>query len=177
MRFRDLLPSDLAAVARVNVDTFRATQGDIVPDALLDTLSYSAAEQYFVRLLAKVERQSFIVVAKTGNDVIGYAMAGKARDAELGDAGTRYAGELYGLYVLPRFHRAGVGRRLVTEAAQRLQAVGITSMYVVVFAANDRARQFYEAMGGQWAGERSAQLAGEEVTEVMYGWLDLRTLH
>lgn len=39
MLIRKMMPKDLSAIARVNVDTFRATQQGIVPHPLMDSFS------------------------------------------------------------------------------------------------------------------------------------------
>jgi ribosomal protein S18 acetylase RimI-like enzyme len=69
---------------------------------------------------------------------------GGARDAEV-DA--RRTGEIWGLYISPDRWRKGIGRQVVAEAERMLKAGGYESVVLWVVEANERARQFYEAMG------------------------------
>lgn len=171
VRVREMMTKDLSAIARVNVDTFRTTQQGIVPLPLMDSLSYEGAEQRFQRMLNKTERLSHIFVAEDRDSLVGYAMGGLARESI-----PKYSGELYGIYLLPSYHGQGIGRHLAKAVATHLKAHEIHSMFAVVFSANRPAIKFYEALGGQKLFERTAVLAGSEVSETIYGWLSLAAL-
>ncbi len=80
MQIREMISHDLIAIARVNVDTFRETQRGIVPNQLINSLSYERAVQRFQRLLDKKEQLSTIFVAEDRGSILGYAMAGLARE-------------------------------------------------------------------------------------------------
>ena len=61
-------------------------------------------------------------------------------------------------------------------AAGRLAAAGTRSMLLWVFDANAPARTFYEALGGVVVRTQPMDIAGQTLTEVAYGWLNLRAL-
>lgn len=168
MKIRAMKPSDLGAIARVNVDTFTRTQRGIVPDSIIDGLTYAGAEERFRRMLSSTRTSTEVFVAEADGHVIGYAMTGLARERV-----RQYEGELYGIYILPEYHGRGIGRRLMTEAASHLRQQGLTSLFVVVFGQNTAARRFYETLGGQWIHNRTIEIKGEQVTETIYGWDNL----
>ncbi len=56
-------------------------------------------------------------------------------------------GSLYHVAVDPGFRRAGLGRRIVTLALERLRAAGIEKVHCDVFRANRAALRFWRAVG------------------------------
>jgi len=171
VQIREMLPNDLSAIARVNVDSFRGTQQGIVPDTLINELSYEKAEQRFQRMLKNTERLSVIFVAEHDGSVVGYAMAGLAREEV-----NNYQGELYGIYILPKHHGKGIGRHLMNAVAMCLRKQRVDSMFVWVFSENLSARRFYEALGGQRVHERTIAIDGKDVRETAYGWVSVGDL-
>jgi len=49
-------------------------------------------------------------------------------------------------------------------------------MLLWVFDANAQARTFYEGLGGVVVREQPIDITGQTLTEVAYGWPDLRAL-
>jgi UDP-N-acetylmuramate dehydrogenase len=68
-----------------------------------------------------------------------------------------------------------VGRRLVGAVAHALAEAGMPSMLLWVFADNP-ARRFYEALGGQLVARQTFELGGTTLAEVAYGWPDVSPL-
>ena len=60
-----------------------------------------------------------------------------------------YTGAIYFLYLLPSYHRRGIGRQLTISVVERLVEQGLDSLLIRVLKANAPARRFYEALGGQ----------------------------
>jgi GNAT superfamily N-acetyltransferase len=80
-----------------------------------------------------------------------------------------YQGELNKIYILRRYHRLGLGRRLLADVARRFLEREISSMLLFGDAKNP-SNGFYEAMGG----ERLISSGGE--FHGGYGWHDLNDL-
>jgi ribosomal protein S18 acetylase RimI-like enzyme len=74
------------------------------------------------------------------------------------------------MHILPEHKRQGIGQKLFSAAAKRLKEQGCKSVYLWVLEDNHPARKFYEAHGGQPAGEHQIELGDRELTEVAYGW-------
>lgn len=161
---------DLSDIARVNVDVWQSTYRGLMSDDFLDSLSYDASRERFARMLSRTDTPSFVVAADTGDGIVGYAHAGASRERSLAPD---IDGELYGLYLLPSYHRQGVGRKLVKAAATELAERGYRSMVVVVFTDNQNGRQFYQAMGAKPLIERIAGIRGEFVKELLYVFEDV----
>lgn len=160
--------ADARGIARVHVDSWRATYRHIVADSYLDGLTYEAREQLWNENL-KAEN-TFVAEGENGV-IVGFATGGKEGTGEYAD----FEGELYAIYILPEFLGRGIGRRLVERVAEDLMEKGMTSMLVWVLRDNG-SRRFYEKMGGQEVDSKTIRIAGEDLMEVAYGWEDIGRL-
>ena len=170
---REAAIGDVAAMARVQVDTKKAMYRSFYPAELLEALAYEKTAAAWRHNLWEQPMHpgafSLLAESKTG-EVLGVLIAGP----EAGED-SQYQGEIYVLYVLPQWHGHGVGRALVAAAARRLLDAGITTLLIWVLAANP-ARGFYEALGGRLVRSRNLELHGHTLPEVAYGWEDLHEL-
>jgi L-amino acid N-acyltransferase YncA len=162
---------DARAIAEVHIASWRTTYRGIVPDAVLDVLSVEERERRWASSLTTRDSPSFAYVAEDeAGRVVGFASGGPRRDGD-----PAYAGELYAIYLLPGAQGQGVGRRLTEAVARHLDKRGMRSMLVWVLSTNP-ARSFYEALGGRYLGEQQFEMGGATMTEVAYGWPDIRVL-
>lgn len=83
---------------------------------------------------------------------------------------------MYGLYVLARAQRQGIGRTLMRLAAERLAEQGFASAGLWVLEGNRPARAFYDALGGSVLARRVDSRDGWTLPEVAYGWDGLAQL-
>ena len=171
MQVREALLKDAAAISRVHVNAWRTTYPGIVSDKVLDNISYDRRMQFWQETLSEPDKQSIILVADhPSKGVVGFASAGPERTGNL-----PYQAELYAIYMLKPYQGMGIGRQLVAGIAQRLVERGMTSMLVWVLRDN-LFRAFYEALGGQEAGEQEITIGQANLVEVAYGWKDIRPL-
>ena len=164
---REAVPADARAIARVHVDSWRTTYRGIVPDSVLSQLSYEERERMWQGILDAAEGQAFVYVAvDESGQIVGFASGGPERSGD-----PDYKGELYAIYIADASHRKGVGRLLAQTVAERLARDGLHSMLVWVLADNP-ARHFYEALGGQQARRQQITMGGVTLDEIGYGWTD-----
>lgn len=165
---RPALPVDAAAIARVHVETWRATYPGILPDRYLVNLSPAAYARRWSLLLGQERRgrRTFVGVDGRG-DVVAFASCGPQRTALSG-----YGGEFYAIYVANEAQGQGWGRRLLGAMAQDLLDVGVPAAVVWVLRDNP-SRWFYERLGGQRLAEQPISFAGARLVETAYGWTDL----
>lgn len=165
---RRATPADAAAVARVQVDGWRAAYAGLMPDTLLARLSVADRTARWTRILTSPDsplHRTF--VAEAGEGILGFASIGTARDPDLDSAA---AAELYAIYVHPAAIRRGIGRALFERARGEIRDHGYRRMTLWVLAGNAPAIRFYEAMGLSADGAEKIEIEdGVELPHVRYG--------
>ena len=163
-------PADAEAISRVQRDSWRTTYAGILP---LDVIASHAGTSGAVSWRRRLENpgpDSATWIAERSGRIVGFASCGRARESVQGlDA------EVYALYVLQEHQRRGVGRELVRACARHFARRGLFGFHLWVLKAN-RARMFYEAIGGEEAGEKTERLGRHQFAEIAYGWHDLTGL-
>ena len=170
-RVRPAKPADAGPIAHVHRDSWRTTYAGILPLSVIAREAGRRSEAMWRRRLALQPPGGATYLAERGGEgVVGFVSCGDARAPIEGlDA------EIYALYVLQAHQQRGVGRELVRASAQHFVRQGLFGFYLWVLKAN-RARLFYEALGGEVIAERNETLGGQKFAEVAYGWHDLTTL-
>ena len=158
---------DARGIAEVHVASWRAAYPGLVPQEFLDGLDVERRAAFWTTLLED-EGESRTWVAFETARVVGFAGTHPADDD---DAPQVHAGshELATMYTLPETWGTGVGRALLERAVADLAADGIEHMHLWVFAANDRARAFYERAGWREDGAaRELEIGGASLPIVRY---------
>jgi ribosomal protein S18 acetylase RimI-like enzyme len=176
MQIRPARIDDAPALARVLVDTGRAAHLGQMPDELLMKQPLAEAyaesqrnwEQTLREIAEEADPQECIFVADQAGAVAGLAMGGPARHDP-----PEPAGEVYVLYVATAHQRRGLGRQLIAAVTAQLARHGMRALRIGCLAANEPARRFYEALGGQVIAERLFDQDGVMLPEVVYGWADM----
>jgi ribosomal protein S18 acetylase RimI-like enzyme len=161
--------SDARAIAQIQVETWRSAYAGILPDRVMVEMSVDSKASYWRRVIERQGEHELVLVAEVPlAGLVGFASCGRAR------AGSPVeGGEIQTLYVLPDWQEQGFGRRLLCNCLRIVRGATMQAAFAWVLAGNP-SRFFYEAMGARRMGERVEQLWGTEVTEVAYGWHDLR---
>jgi len=169
---REAIESDAPGITAVHIESWRKTYNGIIPKEILDNLSFEQREVKWRDRLSSPDRSRFFYVATNSeNEIIGFANGGFERDGD-----PVYKGELYGIYILDKYHRKNIGHQLTSRIAGRLNQAGIKSMLVWVLADNRIAMSFYEALGGNKINERYISFGDIQLLEYAYGWDDTRVL-
>jgi ribosomal protein S18 acetylase RimI-like enzyme len=167
---RQAAPDDVAAIARIEVETWRATYAGMLPDRVLVGMSERRQKGAWSGLVRY--RPGDVIVVEQGDagpnsGIVGFGNCGAQRDGTL-----PYAGEIFTLYVTPDAQNQGVGRQLIGALFERLRHNGKSSALIWVIRANP-ARFFYEHLGGKFVLTRRIRIGGELVDAIAYGWPDL----
>jgi ribosomal protein S18 acetylase RimI-like enzyme len=162
---RRAVASDAAAIAALQVRSWRAAYRGIVPDAFLEDLAEDAwLERWTERLAATAGDGIHRLVSTDGRDGPPRAVAA------CGPASASAAeptGQLYVLYADPPWWGRGHGSALLRRVHELLAADGHRAAVLWVAAANDRSIAFYERHG--WAKDGATQreeVAGATFDEV-----------
>lgn len=100
-----------------------------------------------------------LLVAKDGEQVVGFAGYGKYRDESKADCG-----EVFSIYVLAEYHGKGVGYALMNAAVARLSEYKEIAVWVL--KGNERAIRFYERYGFRFDGTEAEIMLGTPNTEL-----------
>lgn len=161
---------DARAIAHVHRESWRTTYTGILP---LDVIEGQAGRRSEAAWLARLDHRGPVEatwVAERGGNVVAFASCGPARHLLEG-----LEAEVYALYVLRDHQRQGVGRELLRACARQFVRNGLFGFYLWVLKAN-RARLFYETLGGEEIGQKSERLGVHSFSQVAYAWHDLTAL-
>jgi len=143
VRIRPAEPSDAREIAEVHVRGWQWGYRDLLPAAVLDSLSVERREQGWVEILNSLPSGATVFVALKGDRIVGFASVGPSKDDDA-PVGT---GELSSLYIEEDVAGTGIGRALMDAAMTFARKAGYRELTLWVLERNSRARRFYEAAG------------------------------
>jgi ribosomal protein S18 acetylase RimI-like enzyme len=152
---REARASDAAALAHIQVASWRVTLAGIVPDAVLGELTSPEAQQQWAgrwreAITKPPTSRHRVHVAYTPDSASGFVSAGPATDTDLWP---RTDGELYELHVLPELAGLGHGSRLLHAVADTMASDGFHMAYTWALSADKKRLEFLKAAG--WAPDGS----------------------
>lgn len=168
MLIRRAQVADVEGITNVHIDSWRTTYRGLVPDAMLDNLSFEGRRQQWHNALTEHADSNHLYVAVDDGQIIGFVCGGAERGIE-----GEYDSELSAIYLLQSHQGKGIGRQLTTQLVEKLISKDYASMLVWVLKENP-ARKFYEALGGQYVSEIKDVRGDVTLIEVSYGWHDLK---
>jgi GNAT superfamily N-acetyltransferase len=138
--------ADAAAVADVQLRTWQACYGHVLPAAFLQQLADADAEaeaRWRDAVAAPPSAEHAVWVAVARGRLVGFAAVVPASDEDLG----RGVREISELAVEPESQRQGHGSRLLAAIADDARQRGVAELVAWVFAADPTARRFLEGAG------------------------------
>jgi ribosomal protein S18 acetylase RimI-like enzyme len=163
IEIRPATPDDALPLAILHVDSWRSAYHGFVPTSFLDGLDYDRRAVRFRESLAAHTEETY--VAEAGGEILGFLTVGPCRDE---DVNGEVTGEIWGIYLAPQHWRKGIGTALCRYGEQLLRSWGYRQAVLWVFADNDQARRFYEAMGFTADGASKVLNPGAPLEAVRY---------
>ncbi len=165
IRIRNARPGDAKRIARLDVETWRATYAGMLTTPFLVGLSTQRREVGWATVIEREPRDVQVAVNSDG-DILAFGSCGRTRrDAE-------FAGEVFTLYVAPDWQNQGIGRLLLLALFERLVAQGCGSAIIWVLRDNP-GRFFYRRLGGHEVQHRNFVVGGKKIEAAGYAWRDL----
>lgn len=140
VQYRLACPADAEALSVVRQRSWTDAYRGIYPDAMIDQYDYESHARQFLRQMEQTDREIYVV--EDGARVIGYFSIGTAdwyRDIPVC---------LHSLYLLPEYHRRGIGTHIMKVAADWCRQRGYSTFFNSCNPHNRKAMAFYKAMGG-----------------------------
>src|SRR6266567_7000968 len=162
---RPARPADARGIARLDIETWRATYAGVLSAPYLVGLSEQRREAGWRSVLLR-EPRDVRVAADSIGAILGFGSCGPNRGDRF------FAGEVFTLYVAPDWQNQGIGRRLLIALFRRLVAAGRRSAIVWVLRDNP-SRFFYERLGARLVRHKTLAVGGAAVEATAYGWRHL----
>jgi ribosomal protein S18 acetylase RimI-like enzyme len=156
--------ADAPIVAEVHDEAWRAAYRGLIPGAELEKLISRRGPGWWESAIRKGNR---IALLGFGDEVAGYANYGRNRAKAL-----NYDGEIYELYLRPKFIGLGLGRKLFMAARKDLASHGLDSVVVWALSDNEVALDFYRALGGKPVARSSETFGSRSLDKTAFGWAD-----
>ncbi len=156
---------DAAAIAHVQVASWRSTYAGLVPELYLAAMNPEELARMWDLLIEA--GKDFFFVAENESGVFGFISGGPIREPV--DA---YDAEMHTIYLLRDRQGNGTGRLLVQALVRDLRTAGFRSMVVWVLAQNP-AVHFYKRLGAMEISARNVNIGGVLLDDLVLGWPDL----
>ena len=161
---REARAADALAVAQVQVASWRATYQNILPEAVLSSLSVETQTAAFRETLASPRAGNRLWVVEARGRIMGFSASGPCDGETVGGPC-----EVQALYLLREAWGQDLGLALMTRTLEALRQDGCSQTILWVLERNARARRFYEAGGWQLTGApRTIWQDGIALREVQY---------
>ena len=160
-KIRDALTEDITALATLHVKTWRETYRTALSPPTYEIRIRQWQQQFNV-----TDGSWFCLVVENKNGkLVGFAKGQTYEHTDL----PGFSGELNKIYLLRRYQRMGLGRRLIEQVARRFLLQGISNMVLFGTPGNPSGK-FHEATGGEKLFAKNGEFHGG------YCWRDLRIL-
>ena len=151
---------DAPGLARVFDHAWREAYQGLIPGVALEKMLARRGPAWW---RSTVSRGRPLAVLDIGQGIAGYVSYGRCRDRSL-----PAEGEIDELYLAPEYQGIGFGTRLFRCVRNDMMDRGIKRIAVWSLAENERARAFYERLGGKVVAETADRVAGSTLTKVAY---------
>ncbi|MGB8193472.1 MAG: GNAT family N-acetyltransferase [Chitinophagaceae bacterium] len=158
---REATPADVPAIAQLHVETFNETHAPVFKDGP----KYEIREHQWKEIFNSPGNWFCLVIQNERGELVGFAKAHPYTHNDLPD----FSGELNKIYLLRKYHRLGLGKKLLCQVAERFLNQGVSSMLLFGEAHNPTNR-FYETLGAEKLFAANGEFHGG------YGWRDLKQL-
>ncbi|HEV8508478.1 MAG TPA: GNAT family N-acetyltransferase [Chitinophagaceae bacterium] len=160
-RIREARAEDIPALATLHVKTWRETYWTVLFPPTYE-IRYRQWQQQF----SVTDGSWFCYVVENRNgELVGFAKGKAYNHPDLPE----FSGELNKIYLLRKYQRIGLGRKLIGDVARRFLLQGISNMVLFGTAENPSCK-FHEAMGGERLFAKNGEFHGG------YCWRDLQKL-
>lgn len=176
VQIRIATPDDAQALATMHIASWRETYAGILPDKMLLALSVEGRAAAWAKVTREpaTEHSAVVYLAERESSIIGFGACGAQRTENLRDQD--YDGEFGAIYVLREFQKRKIGTHLFRTMSSDLIGRGFKAAALWVLRDNLRARHFYEHFGAKVIAEREDIRDSKVLTELAYGWPNLKEL-
>jgi len=159
---------DISDIAKVHVEAWNTTYDRIMSREYLDGFTVERRKKFWLKFIN--EGKSVYVVEEKSGEIVGFAVPKIARSDS-----NEALGEVSAMYILEKYQRQGIGKKLLITCARLLRNVDIEKMVIWVLKDNP-ACGFYKAMGGEEVDARIDRIDNKDLLKLAYKWDNLSSL-
>ncbi|MBL4588668.1 MAG: GNAT family N-acetyltransferase [Alphaproteobacteria bacterium] len=167
---------EVAILAVLHVEGWHSAYAGAVDQDFLNSMSVHEREIGWEKWLSNPDINA--AIAYVQDHPVGFVSYSKVETMPPGQSTIRpqYTSEILAIYILPDYWKQGVGKALMSYAAEKLKDNRQSGVCLWVLDKNKNACSFYEKMGGQRIGKHMIEIGPSKVKEVCYGWRNLKDL-
>jgi GNAT superfamily N-acetyltransferase len=165
---RPARPGDVPEIARIQVETWRAAYDEILPAAVLESLTVEAAVPAWTAAVTEPPTpRHHVLVALEQQRLVGFTAVAPADDLEEGDPDPDATVMISPLLVEPRWGRRGHGSRLLAAAVDHARDDGQRRAIAWLPTADAASLDFFRSAGWEADGyARALDTGAGEVREL-----------
>ncbi|MEK7016989.1 GNAT family N-acetyltransferase [Bacillus sp. FSL R9-9410] len=170
IHIRKAMKADIAAIAKVHVESWKTTYTGIFANEILENLTFEQRKKQWENIFQKEDNLQYRFVAETlTGEIIGFIDGGVER------TGTYNCdGELYAIYILQKYQGMKIGQRLFQALLSECKKDNMQSLLVWVVA-NNPSKKFYEKYNPEKIDTKILERLNVE--EIAYAWRDRDCLY
>ena len=167
---------EITILATLHLEGWHSAYAGAVDQEFLDSMSVHEREVGWEKWLTNPDINAAIVYVQ--DHPVGFVAYGKVETMPPGQSTIRpqYTSEILAIYILPDYWKQGIGKELMSYAAEKLKEDRHSGMCLWVLDKNKNACSFYEKIGGQRIGKHMIEIGPSKVKEVCYGWRNINDL-
>ncbi|MEH7278051.1 GNAT family N-acetyltransferase [Bacillus toyonensis] len=157
IHIRRATKSDIAAIAKVHVESWKTTYTGIFENEILENVTFEQRKKQWEDIFQKEDNYQFRFVAETLNGkIIGFI-----------------DGELYAIYLLQQYQGLKIGQKLFQALLSECIKNGMQSLLVWVVT-NNPAKKFYEKYNPEKIDTKFLERV--QVEETAYCWRNINNI-
>lgn len=159
---------DISDIAKVHVEAWNTTYDRIMSEEYLEGFTFERRKKFWLKFIN--DGKSVYVVEEKSGEIVGFAVPKVIRSAK-----SDPVGEISAMYILDKYQRRGIGKKMLITCAKLLRNVEVNRMIVWVLKENP-ACGFYKAVGGEEVDARIDRVDNKDLLKLAYRWDDLEAL-
>lgn len=172
MTIRPATVDDAAAIAEINILSWRATYVGIIPQAELDAMNSPDLTQFWSDAIASPEAVCSVACARDG-EAVGFIFGSRMsvdEDVPVTIEDGQSSGFIRSVHILESAKKSGLGRRLMATCARQLDRLDVGKVWLEVAEKNTSAKAFYDRLDGTMEKKVECGAADFAVPAFIYAW-------
>ena len=166
MEYRKSYPTDAYLLIQLKNDVWKDTYYDVLPNGILKYMKENK-EEIINHLRDQIMENNRIIVALEDNKIVGFIFYAKSQ-VDLDDT----AAEIREIFVLPRYQRKGIGRKLYQLAKRELRKLGYRTL-IISYPSVGNDKDFFQCLGGEVKEKNFQDVFGYSIScDLFYFQLD-----